>query len=118
MSRWSRWNCPFVLFLSGRYQSMDVWDVMLTGKMRSFSSEPQQAYPLLYGSTSVSYLPRGEARFYEMEAYTYMADYGRGSIWRAFWSGIIAPYLFVNHVYVSISRQIGDCVRSWWQHSW
>ena len=103
---------------SGRYQSMDVWDVMLTGKMRSFNAEPTQSFPLFYGSRSVSYLPRGEARVYEMEEYTYMADYGRGNISRAFWSGIIAPYLFVNHDYVSMSQQIGDCIRSWWQQPW
>jgi hypothetical protein len=101
---------------SGVYPYMDVWDIMLTGEMKSYSAKMRESYPKTYKPGDTSLLKRNESRRYSMQGLSYMIDYGRGSIWRSFWSGIIAPYLFQNYDSHSAYIQIKDCIRSMWQN--
>jgi hypothetical protein len=95
---------------SGYHTGMDVWDIMVTGSMWSYGAASTAANPLRYTpGERVSVLPRRETRYYTMDAFTYMIDYGRGSIARAFWQGILAPYFFINHDWESLKTQLGVC---------
>jgi hypothetical protein len=95
---------------SGYYPGMEVYDIMLTGSMTSWGAAPAAANPLVYTpGDRRSLLARKETRYYTMGADTYMLDYGRGNIARAFWQGVIAPYLFVNHDWRSLETQLGVC---------
>ena len=101
---------------SGVYSYMNVWDIMLSGSMSSYGAASRRSFPKTYKVGDISLLRKKESRFYTMDSLTYMIDYGRGSIWRAFWPGIIAPLLFVNHDLHSTYIQIKDCARSWLQN--
>jgi C-8 sterol isomerase len=95
---------------SGYYTGMDVRDIMITGTMQSFGASPTAANPLVYTAEGrQSLLERKDTRYYTMDAYTYMLEYGHGSIPSAFWQGIIAPYLFTSHDWTSLRDQLGVC---------
>ncbi len=97
---------------SGLYSGMDVWDIILTGAMYSNGSSSKQAFPLLYKPGNISLLKRGQSRYYNMDRLTYMIDYGRGSISKAFWQGVVAPYL-VNQDTQSLMEQLKKCGASY-----
>ncbi len=94
---------------SGTYRFMDVWDVMLTGKMHSYSADPSVAFPVSYLPGDASLLRKTESRHYDMDRFSYMVDYGRGVIPASFYRGIIAPFLFSSHDSYSLRKQLGDC---------
>jgi hypothetical protein len=94
---------------SGTYRFMDVWDVMVTGKMHSYSADSRMAFPVSYLPGDASLLRKKESRHYDMDRFTYMIDYGRGVIPASFYSGVIAPFLFSSHDGHSLRRQLGDC---------
>ena len=95
---------------SGYHAGMEVWDIMVTGAMWSYGASAMAANPLRYTPGGrVSVLSRSETRYYTMDAFTYMIDYGRGTIARAFWQGILAPYFFINHDWESLKTQLGVC---------
>ena len=94
---------------SGEYHHMDVYDIMLKGKMVSYENYPSGALPLTYISGETSLLKKGVTRYYSMEADTYMIDYGRGQISRALWQGVIAPAFYTSHDYKSMKDQLKSC---------
>lgn len=94
---------------SGNYSFMDVWDVMITGKMHSYSADPRNAFPVSYLPGDASLLRKQESRHYDMDRFTYMIDYGRGFIPASFYSGVIAPFLYSSHDGHSLRKQLGDC---------
>ena len=94
---------------SGTYRFMDVWDVMVTGKMHSYSADPRLAFPVSYLPGDASLLLRKESRHYDMDRFTYMIDYGRGIIPSALYAGVIAPFLFTSHDGRSLRKQLGEC---------
>ncbi len=97
---------------SGVYKSMDVFDIMVTGKMKSGNASSNAANAEVYiPGGRVSHLQRGETRFYTLNEYTYMIDYGRGKIASSMWQGIFAPYLFSNHDWESLSTQFTECMK-------
>jgi len=94
---------------SGEYTFMDVYDVMIQGRMVSHDNYPTGALPLTYQAGDVSLLKGGSTRYYSMDRNTYMIDYGRGSISRALWQGVIAPVLYTSHDYRSMKDQLKSC---------
>lgn len=94
---------------SGEYHHMDVYDIMLQGKMVSYENYPSGALPLTYLSGETSLLKKGVTRYYSMEPDTYMIDYGRGQISRALWQGVIAPAFYTSHDYKSMKDQLKSC---------
>lgn len=112
---------------SGLYDKMDVWDVMVCGRMLSYSNDPQGAIPRTYELGSYSYLEKGVSRYYTMDDLTYMIDYGRGFIPAAFGQGVIEPALFVDHDWKSAETEIeesakstfsnwGNSFKQWWHN--
>ena len=97
---------------SGEYHHMDVYDIMLKGKMVSYENYPVGALPLTYLSGDVSLLKKGVTRYYSMESDTYMIDYGRGQIAMSFWAGVIAPAFYTSHDFKSMKDQLKSCGRS------
>ena len=91
---------------------MDVYDIMLKGKMVSYENYPAGALPLTYLSGDVSLLKKGVTRYYSMESDTYMIDYGRGQIAMSFWAGVIAPAFYTSHDFKSMKDQLKSCGRS------
>jgi hypothetical protein len=97
---------------SGRYRYMKVYDIMIDGIMKSAGFERHNSVATTYRAQDISLLKKKERKFYSMEAGTLMLDYGRGFILPAFWQGVIAPNLFVNHDSSSLMGQIKDCASS------
>lgn len=92
---------------SGYYPSMDVYDIMVTGKMYSFEADSKRSNPTIYTpDDKISYLKRSTSKVYQLEPYTYMIDLGQGQIASSFWSGVIAPFLFNNQDWRSLFGQI------------
>jgi hypothetical protein len=94
---------------SGVYSSMFVYDIMVTGEMKSHGNSSEDAFPMTYRAGDISLLKKADSRFYNMGKYTYMIDYGRGNIATAVPQGIIEPYLFSNHDYASLRDQLKNC---------
>lgn len=92
---------------SGYYSSMDVYDIMVTGKMYSFYAESKSSNPVIYTpDDKISYLKRNTSKVYKLEPYTYMIDLGQGTITPSFWNGIIAPFIFNNQDWKSLLGQM------------
>jgi hypothetical protein len=94
---------------SGYYPKSEYYDIMMTGKMVSNDASSDHALPKTYVPGDVSLLAKKETRFYEMDKFTYMMDYGRGDIPGDLWEGVIAPFLFANQDSPSIIQQLKDC---------
>ena len=88
---------------------MDVYDIMLAGRMISYS--PKVEAPREYLPGDISLLSKGVTRTYTLDHYTYMIDYGRGNIAFAFNQGVIGPW-FNNHDNESLKVQLRECTRS------
>lgn len=101
-------NTPMTGF-SGRYPSMDVYDVMIQGKMISYGADDVEK---TFRLGDISKLSKKDARTYRMEKDTYMADVGIGKISHNFFKGIIGPFLFSNYDATSLEGQIGGCIQS------
>ncbi len=97
---------------SGEYAKMNVYDIMLSGRMLSYDAPSKKSLPLVYLAGDISLLKKKETRVYTMDKHSYMIDYGRGNVPAAFWSGVIAPYLFVNHDKFSTKQQLTGCAKS------
>lgn len=103
---------------SGEYSYMKVYDIMLTGEMESNNASVDGAPPRLYTPGKTSLLEAGETRYYNLNSYTYMMDYGRGNISMAFYQGVVAPWLFANHDLDSLKGQMFSCGQSFMQGAW
>ena len=95
---------------SGCYKHLKhVYDIMLTGKMKSFATDPKDSVGRNYGPGDISDLVEGTKRFYEMtesDEEPYMYDMGIGSVISAFPDGIIKPALFLDYDLGSAWNQI------------
>jgi len=91
---------------SGRYRWADVWDLMVDGRMQTFT--PGQFTPTEFGAGDSAYLPRGLGKSIVYIGSTWMIDYGRGSIITMLPFGVIAPALFVTLDLRSAGQQLRD----------
>lgn len=104
---------------SGYYPEMEVYDIMMLGKMRSYGLRSRQSNPVIYTPGGrISVLKKRETRQYNFDSYTYMMDYGRGTIPAAFWQGIIAPYIFTSHDWDSLFGQLQPCAEQIFSRSY
>lgn len=100
---------------SGRYPSLDVWDVMVTGRMASHA--PDEHTVTWYenggpeGTRLTSYLARGEGRHFVLEPGAYMIDYGRGWLPGARRVGAHLGHTFVTGDRWSRRQMIRTCSR-------
>jgi hypothetical protein len=104
-------NLPQTGF-SGRYPHMEVWDIMMTGKMRSFGAAAAESNAITYEASEhrLSYLAPDSTRVYDLGPQTYMLDYGRGAIVTSFWQGVIRP-AFGNSDWGSAWGQFKACAK-------
>lgn len=91
---------------SGRYAHADVWDLMVAGKMLTFTKG--QFEPTEYGPGDSAYLKRGQGKGVAYVGSTWMIDYGRGLPLTMLPFGIIFPYLFNTLDGKSARRQLED----------
>lgn len=103
------WGSPLASGgFSGRYGRLDVWDIMLGGRMRSYSPTAEDPDVFEYinkgeGSATcsaktyqTSVLRHGEGRHFLIEDGTYMIDYGRGNILSVLSSGVALGHRYVT----------------------
>lgn len=91
---------------SGRYCQADVWDLMVDGRMLTYT--PGQFEPTEYGPGDPAYLPKGTVKTMSYVGSTWMIDYGRGLPITMLPFGIISPALFSTLDFRSASRQLAD----------
>lgn len=91
---------------SGSYKKMEVYDIMITGGMKSFDQHPRASLPMVYRAGDISDLKITEKRVYEMNDFTYMYDMGIGDPLFAFPDGIIKPALFQDYDLGSAFQEI------------
>ncbi len=77
---------------SGRYGYADVWDLMVEGKMLTYT--PGQFGPTEYLAGDSAYLKKGSGKGVVYVGSTWMIDYGRGLPVTMLPFGVIAPSLF------------------------
>ncbi|MFZ9596437.1 MAG: hypothetical protein ACO3A2_10210 [Bdellovibrionia bacterium] len=94
---------------SGVYPHIEFYDIVLSGEMKSNSAQSQKSLPKIYHAGDVSLLSRNESRFYSLDKFTYMIDYGRGRIAEGFWQGVLSPFFFANHDASSLKEQLKSC---------
>lgn len=106
---------------SGSYPKMKVYDIMLTGLMKSFSTHQKDSLPHFFGPSDISDLQKHHQRYYEImvsdpdylysapenqEEEPYMIDMGVGDIASVFPDGIIKPAFFLDYDYSLMVQQI------------
>jgi hypothetical protein len=96
---------------SGRYPFMQVWDIMVDGKMLSHGIQTDTTLPVTYGPGEISLLEKGERRIYNLGEGAMMIDYGRGFIPPALNQGVFTPYKN-NADFDSMKDQIIECAKS------
>lgn len=97
---------------SGRYPSVDVYDILFKGHMVDVGMNPQDSFSMHYYEGNVSLLPKGSENVYSMDRNTFMIDYGVGNIASQFFKGIIGPALFTNFDFKSMATQFRSCFES------
>ena len=63
---------------SGRYNYMEIWDFFLTGKTITYDLESEQIAPTILLPGDVGYLGKGHSLGVEIQAGSWMIEYGRG----------------------------------------
>lgn len=101
---------------SGRYAKLDVWDVMLAGRMSSYMpGDGHQAWLYLNDggpdSHQTSFLARGDGRHFSLEEGAYMIDYGRGKLLSALRVGARLGHRNVTGDKVSRRHMLRGCAR-------
>lgn len=91
---------------SGRYGYGDVWDLMVEGKMLTYTEG--QFEPTVYLAGDPAYLQRGKAKGVAYVGSTWMIDYGRGLPATMLPFGILAPAAFNTLDYESAGKQLAD----------
>lgn len=91
---------------SGRYDFADVWDLMVEGKMRTYT--PGQFEPTEYLAGDSAYLKKSSGKGVVYVGSTWMIDYGRGLPVTMLPFGVIAPALFNTLDYDSALQQLKD----------
>ena len=91
---------------SGRYGYAHVWDLMVEGKMLTYTAG--QFEPTEYQAGDSAYLERGASKGVAYVGSTWMIDYGRGLPVTMMPFGIIAPAIFNTLDYESAWKQMAD----------
>ena len=91
---------------SGRYGYADVWDLMVEGKMLTFTAG--QFEPTEYRPGDSAYLALGNSKGVAYMRSTWMIDYGRGLPVTMMPFGILAPAVFNTLDYESAWKQLAD----------
>ena len=109
----SIWGAPMPTNgFSGRYKKMDVWDIMLDGKMESYAPGEHEVTKYENGVKD-SFLPRGKGVHYRLlEGGAYMIDYGRGNLISSLNDGVIKGHGNVTGDGKSRKEMLGECWRS------
>ncbi len=63
---------------SGRYNFMQIWDFFLCGETRTYDLESGQIAPMIGRAGDKGYLAKGQSLGVEIEAGSWMIEYGRG----------------------------------------
>ena len=63
---------------SGRYNFMEIWDFLLSGKTITYDLESEQIAPTILLPGDVGYLGKGHSLGVEIQAGSWMIEYGRG----------------------------------------
>jgi hypothetical protein len=91
---------------SGRYGHADVWDLMVEGRMLTYTEG--QFEPTEYGPGDPAYLPKGTSKGMAYVGSTWMIDYGRGLPVTMMPFGIIGPAVFNTMDGDSAWKQLAD----------
>jgi hypothetical protein len=91
---------------SGRYGYADVWDLMVEGKMLTYT--PGQFEPTVYLAGDPAYLPKGTSKGVAYIGSTWMIDYGRGLPVTMLPFGVIGPAMFNTMDSKSAWYQLAD----------
>lgn len=106
---------------SGLYKHMEVYDIMITGLMKSYSTHQKDALPHYFAPGEISDLRKNVDRYYHMmstdadyatnppsdkQEEPYMIDMGVGNIVSAFPDGVIKPAFFLDYDYSSMIQQM------------
>lgn len=91
---------------SGRYGYADVWDLMVTGKMLTYT--PGQFEPTVYLAGDPAYLAKGTSKGVAYIGSTWMIDYGRGLPVTMLPFGVIGPAMFNTMDSKSAWHQLAD----------
>jgi hypothetical protein len=91
---------------SGRYGHADVWDLMVEGRMLTYT--PGQFEPTEHGPGDSAYLKQGTSKGVAYVGGTWMIDYGRGLPATMMPFGIIAPAVFNTLDGESAWKQLAD----------
>ncbi len=112
----SLWGSPIATEgFSGRYPDLDVWDIMLSGHMKSYKPGDHK-YDVYVnnpkeGQHQTSFLPRTVGKHFSMNDGTYMIDYGRGNLLTALNSGAILGHKYVTGDKYSKKKMLGGCTK-------
>ena len=63
---------------SGRYTFMEIWDFFLAGKTITYDLESDQIAPTIHLPGDIGYLGKGHSLGVEIQAGSWMIEYGRG----------------------------------------
>lgn len=91
---------------SGRYGYADVWDLMVEGKMLTYT--PGQFEPTEYLAGDSAYLEKGTSKGVAYVGSTWMIDYGRGLPVTMLPFGVISPAIFNTLDARSAWHQLSD----------
>lgn len=110
----SLWGSPLATEgFSGRYPALDVWDIMLSGLMKSYKPGDHK-YDVyrnnpLENEYQTSLLYRTVGKHFALEEGTYMIDYGRGNLISALNAGAILGHKYVTGDKYSKKKMLGTC---------
>jgi hypothetical protein len=91
---------------SGRYGHADVWDLMVQGRMLTYT--PGQFEATEYGPGDPAFLPKGTVKTMAYVGSTWMIDYGRGLPVTMMPFGITGPAAFATLDIRSAGEQLAD----------
>lgn len=110
------WGAPITTEgFSGRYHKLDVWDIMLDGRMYSYAPGQHQ-YDTYMNSGSddthqTSWLKRGVGKHFKLEDGTYMIDYGRGDLMSALGAGAKLGHKYVTGDRDTMRKILNTCAQ-------
>jgi sigma non-opioid intracellular receptor len=122
----SIWGAPLETDgFSGRYNKMDVWDIMLDGLMHSYApGGNHQADLYMNGANAegksgklTSLLKRGDGKHFRLQQGAYMIDYGRGNLLLSLKAGAILGHKYVTGDRKSMHAMLGGCAAQTF-HNW
>jgi len=109
------WGSPLATEgFSGRYAKMDVWDIMLSGTMRSYAPGGEHRFDTYVnsgpeGTHQTSWLKREVGKHFQMDPGSYMIDYGRGNLLGSLKTGAILGHKYVTGDSYSRKRMLSTC---------